>query len=377
MAEVKELLEEVRSGENDWLKNRNPPWKTNPFDIKDIRNDRKLFAGYNEQMKQFLICVDKGQSALLTGNVGIGKTTFLKYVLNGLPTDEFKYVFIPKAPSSIKTFFADIFEFLTKKRPENSDVTTIYKMVVDEIAKFVGSGMKFIVVIDELGEAHTDVLYWIRSFHDTCGLSIIASGPPETRKLLENKHFPLADRISNQIYLDGFDKEDVYEFINKRIRFACIESDFNNGKQGLCSNKKKTNCNGCLNPFTADAIDELYSFSGGAPRKLLEITNKTVNNAMINGIDIIDLDNVISTLVSESKSLYDNLTEMQKKIINMLKNGSAASKVIAESLDYPIGSILNQLKELMDKGAILRSGSKRNYEFKLPPDLERYLRKAV
>ncbi len=377
MAEVRDLLKDVREGKNNWLKNRDPAWKINPFDIVDIKSNRKLFTGYTEQIKQFLVCVDKGQSALLTGNVGIGKTTFLEYVLNGLPTDEFKSIFIRKAPSSIKVFFADVLEHLTEKRPRNLDVTTIFKMVSDEITKFVGQGMKFIVVIDELGEGHTDVLYWIRSFHDIGGVSLIASGPPETLRLLEAKHFPLADRISNQIYLDGFNKEDVYDFINKRIRFACIESDLNNGSQGACSNTKKTNCNGCLSPFTPDAIDELYSFSGGAPRKLLEITNKAVNNAMINEIDIIDLDNVISTVISGSKSLYENLTEMQKKIINMLKSGPSSSKVIAELLGYPIGSILNQLKELIDKGAILRSGSKRNYEFKLPPDLERYLRRGI
>ena len=187
----------------------------------------------------------------------------------------------------------------------------------------------------------------------------------------------VADRISNQIFLDGFKKDDVYDFINKRIRFVCTESDFNKGKQGLCSNKKSTNCSNCLNPFTADAIDELFSISGGSPRRLLNLCNGAVNEAMLNDNHKIDIDNIINLIKSESRSLFETLTEMQKRLVNLLKKGPSSSKAIADSLHYPIGSILNQLNELIEKGAILRSGTPRNYEYKLTPELERYLQKGI
>ncbi|MCH8048885.1 ATP-binding protein [Patescibacteria group bacterium] len=160
MAEVTDILKKIRNTRNDWLKNREPPWKTNPFDIKDIKENRKLFAGYDEQMKEFLSCVDRGQSALVTGNVGIGKTTFLKYTLEGLPKDEFKYVYCPKAPSSMKIFFGDITEYLTREKPHENDLTSLFRKAIDSIVEFVKNGMKFIVVIDELGEANKDGLHF-------------------------------------------------------------------------------------------------------------------------------------------------------------------------------------------------------------------------
>jgi general secretion pathway protein A len=373
---IEEILEQVRDEDDNWLKSRNPPWKENPFEITDLKH-KELFTGYNEQLRQFLQYVLKKKSILVTGNIGIGKTTILNFVLKGLPEKEFKSIYMPKAPSSMKNFFSEIIESITRKKPKDDTVASLYKIAIDEIRKLTNKGMKVVIVIDELGDATIDAMQWIRTLHDMGEVSIIASGPPETRKLVETKYFPLADRIPNTIFLDGFNKEDCYSFINKRIRYACTESDLNDGKQGLCSNKKSTNCNNCLNPFTVDAIDELFSISGGAPRSLLKLCNDAINNAMRNNSDIIDIENVIDLIKSESKSVYETLTDLQKRIINLLKSGPKSSTKISESLNSPTGSILNQLNELMEKETVLRSGTPRNYEYKLPPELQRYLEKGI
>ena len=376
MDPIEAILDQVRNSGNEWLQNRNPPWKENPFEIKDLRQ-RELFVGYEKELKQFLQCVDKKESALVSGNIGNGKTTILKYVLNGLPDTQFKTILMPKAPHSMKNFFSEIIESLTRKKPKSDTVETLYKTAIDEIRKLTSEGLKVVIVIDELGDASKDALEWIRTLHDVGEVSIIASGPPETRKLLETKHFPLADRIPNTIFLEGFDIVDCTKFINRRIRFACAESDLNDGKQGLCANKKSTNCDNCLSPFTEDAIDELFSISGGTPRSLLKLCNDAINTAMRDNLDIIDLDNIIDLIKSESKSLYETLTDLQKKIVNLLKKGPASSTIIADSLHSPTGSIINQLNELMEKGPVLRSGTARNYEYKLSPEIERYLEKGV
>lgn len=376
MDPVESILAQVRSSDNTWLKNRNPSWKENPFEIKDLEH-REFFTGYEQELRQFLQCIDKKKSTLVSGNIGIGKTTMLNYVLRGLPKDEFKSIFMPKAPSSMKNFFSEIIESITRKKSKNDTVDSLYKMAIDKIRELTSREIKVVIVIDELGDASKEALKWIRTLHDMVEVSIIASGPPETRKLLETKHFPLADRIPNTIYLEGFNMIDCNNFINKRIRFACTESDLNNGKQGLCSNMKSANCNNCLSPFTADAIDQLFSISGGAPRSLLKLCNDAINTAMRNDLDIIDLDNIIDLIKFESKSVYETLTDLQKKIINLLKKGPASSTTISDSLHSPTGSILNQLNELMEKGPVLRSGTARNYEYKLSREMERYLEKGV
>jgi type II secretory pathway predicted ATPase ExeA len=373
---IEAILDQVRDAGNRWLQNRKPSWKENPFEIKDLKH-RELFIGYEKELKQFLQCVDKKESTLVSGNIGNGKTTILNYVLDGLPKDQFKSNFLPKAPNSMKNFFSEIIESITRKEPKSDTVESLYKMAINEIRELTNSGMKVVIVIDELGDASKDALEWIRTLHDVGEVSIIASGPPETRKLLETKHFPLADRIPNTIFLDGFDKMDCIKFINKRIRYVCTESDLNGGEQGLCSYKKSINCNNCLSPFTADAIDELFSISGGTPRSLLKLCNDAINTAMRDNLDKIDLENIIDLIKFESKSIYETLTDLQKKIVNLLKKGPASSTRISDSLHSPTGSILNQLNELMEKGPVLRSGTARNYEYKLSPEMERYLEKGV
>ena len=333
--------------------------------------------GYEKELKQFVQCVDKKESTLVSGSIGNGKTTILNYVLAGLPEKEFKTIFMPKAPQSMKNFFSEIIESITRNKPKSDTVETLYKIAIDKIRKLTDDGKKVVIVIDELGDATKEALEWIRTLHDVGEISIIASGPPETRKLLETKHFPLADRIPNTIFLEGFDKADCAKFINRRIRFVCAESDLNGGKQGMCFNKKNTNCDNCLNPFTTDAIDELFSISGGTPRSLLKLCKDVINMAMRDNLDLIDLDNIIDLIKSESKSTYETLTELQKKIVNLLKKEPASSIMISDILQNPTSSILNQLNELMRKDVVLRSGTARNYEYKLSPEIERYLERGV
>ena len=373
---IEEILEDVRNKDGSWLQSRNPPWKENPFEKKDLI-DRELFTGYDKQLRQFLQCVLKKESALVTGSIGIGKTTILNFVLDGLPENEFKSIYMPKAPSSMKNFFSEITKSITMNEPKNNTVASLYKDAIDSISELTDNGMKVVIVIDELGDATIDAMQWIRTLYDMGGVSIIASGPSETRKLVEKKYYPLADRIPKTIFLDGFSKEDCYSFINKRIRYACAESDINGGKQGLCSNKKSAHCNDCLSPFTADAIDELFSMSGGAPRSLLRLCKEAINNAMHNNLDVIDIENIIDLMKSESKSVHETLTVLQKRITYLLKSGPTSSTKIAKLLNSPTGSIINQLNELVEKEVVLRKGTPRNFEYKLSPELQRYLEKGV
>ena len=117
------------------------------------------------------------KSTLVTGNIGIGKTTILNFVLKGLPENEFKSIYLPKAPSSMKNFFSDIIESITRGKPKDGTVQSLYTIAVDEIRKLTSKEMKVVIVIDELGDASIDAMQWIRSLHDMGEVSIIASGP--------------------------------------------------------------------------------------------------------------------------------------------------------------------------------------------------------
>ena len=45
MDAIEEILEQVRDEDDNWLQRRNPPWKENPFEIKNLEH-RELFTGY-------------------------------------------------------------------------------------------------------------------------------------------------------------------------------------------------------------------------------------------------------------------------------------------------------------------------------------------
>ena len=72
------------------------------------------------------------------------------------------------------------------------------------------------------------------------------------------------------------------------------------------------------------------------------------------------------------------MTGLQKSIVGYLfKEGQAHSKLIADEVGSPVNSTLNQLNDLMLLKVIERSGKPRGYEYRLTPEMRRYLQKGV
>ncbi len=213
---------------------------------------------------------------------------------------------------------------------------------------------------------------------DSADFTLIASGPPETLDLIKGKHFPLADRITKNVQLNGFSKQEVHDFINRRVRFACTQSDFNQGTGGVCSFSEAGDCSLCISPFTLDAIDEFYSISGGTPRQLLKLCDSLLQDAVIEDRHTIDLDDVMKYHKEKNRAVFDKLTELQKRIVRYLfKERQANSKQISTETGSPVNSTLNQLNDLMLLNVVERSGRVRGYEYRLTPEMRRYLQKGV
>ena len=368
------ILREIRNSDQRWFHEHQPQWKYNPFAGTEMK-DSRMFTGYRAELKRFISYVDRGESTFITGPVGIGKSSFIKHATGILPPEEFRSIYIERPPKGIKDVFHAILQ--TFDRDVNDASLGLLRTVVSTLTEF-NAKVKTILILDELGDSGIDVLKWLRTLFDSAELTPIISGPSETLGVINQKHFPLADRVFKTILLGGFNKEETYEFVNRRIRSVCIESDFNGGKTtGICSGEKG-NCTLCYSPFTADTIDELYSTSGGNPRLLLQLSGLVMDYALANRIHKLQLDDVIRVVKSRNQALYGNLTPSQKEIIQvLLKKGPATSVLIADSTKSSVGSTLNQLNELVERNIVLRSGTTRSFEYTLTPEMQRYLQKGV
>src|SRR3989304_8980042 len=149
-------------------------WKENPFVLKI---DPKLFTGYEEQVKAALNHIaNKHKIALITGNTGSGKTTFLKWLEMNYDSSKLYVSKPPQNPDEFIPLFTDIFGFsfferFLKKKP-----------TLQSLPSYVNSKLKndhLVFLVDETHETSNDVLEWLRVLTDQIGsISLVIAGLP-------------------------------------------------------------------------------------------------------------------------------------------------------------------------------------------------------
>src|ERR1700740_511206 len=100
-SDIRGMLGEKRGAEGRWLHSQG--WRTNPFTgVENKLSDPRAFTGYKPQLKEVVSNIDDNVNSFVVGEFGVGKSTFVNYVISGLPEDEFKASFVQKPASSVK-----------------------------------------------------------------------------------------------------------------------------------------------------------------------------------------------------------------------------------------------------------------------------------
>jgi general secretion pathway protein A len=191
-----------------------------------------------------------GGFVLLTGEVGTGKTTVCRCLLEQVPDDaEIAFVLNPKV--SAAELLETICDELGIDYPER---TTSIKVFVDAINRFLlethAEGRKTVLIIDEAQNLSVDVLEQIRLLTNLETnkkklLQVIMIGQPELRDLLKRQELrQLEQRVTARYHLDPLNSTETVAYINHRLQVAGMERPL----------------------FTRGALRSIYRLSGGVPR---------------------------------------------------------------------------------------------------------------
>lgn len=191
-----------------------------------------------------------GGFVLLTGEVGTGKTTVCRCLLEQVPDDaEIAFVLNPKV--SAAELLETICDELGIDYPER---TTSIKVFVDAINLFLldthAKGRKTVLIIDEAQNLSTDVLEQIRLLTNLETnkqklLQVIMIGQPELRDMLKRQELrQLEQRVTARYHLQPLNYPEVQAYINHRLQVAGVERPL----------------------FSRRALRMLYRLSGGVPR---------------------------------------------------------------------------------------------------------------
>lgn len=206
---------------------------------------------------------DGGGFVLLTGEVGTGKTTVCRCLLQQLPAKtRLAFVLNPKLNSV--ELLATICDELKIDYPENC---TSLKMLTDKLSEYLlecyEKGLSVVLMIDEAQNIEDDVLEQIRLLtnletNQKKLLQIILVGQPELQEKLARRELrQLAQRITARYHLRPLSLKETIAYIMHRVKIA-------GGSRKL---------------FSKESIELLHQETFGIPRLINTICDRALVSA--------------------------------------------------------------------------------------------------
>jgi general secretion pathway protein A len=222
-----------------------------PFSIAPDPRYLYMSQRHQEALAHLLYGVNAGGGfVLLTGEVGAGKTTVCRCLLEQIPQScDVAYIFNPTltVEELLSTICA---EFGITCPPGNTSVKVYIDCINAYLLDAHARGRHTVLIIDEAQNLSADVLEQLRLLtnletNQRKLLQIILLGQPELAAMLERPELrQLAQRIIARYHLGPLGKQEVAAYVQHRLVVA--------GAQRLL--------------FPAALMGQLYRLSGGIPR---------------------------------------------------------------------------------------------------------------
>ena len=259
--------------------------KIKPFHITPNPDFLYLSTKHREAISclKFAVMEDIG-IILLTGDVGTGKTTLIRYILKGIKNDV-EVATIYNTNVTAEQLLASIMEEFDLDSHFDTKIRAL-KTFEAYLQNLRDLNQKPLLIIDDAQNLSFKALEEIRllsNLQNETGmlLQIILVGQPELdTKLTDAKAFSLSQRISLSYKLLPFGREDTEKYIFHRLEIAGYhEADL----------------------FTPAALDLVYSTTRGIPRAINLLCDNAMTFAFSDGDRIINAP-CIKDVLKENRS---------------------------------------------------------------------------
>jgi general secretion pathway protein A len=210
--------------------------------------------------------------SVLVGDIGAGKTTLARRLLDSLPEEEYEAALFVIIHSGVTAswLLRRIALQLGVENPAQEKLALLSQLY-QRLVQIYEQGRKAVVLIDEAQMLETREL--MEEFRGLLNLevperkliSFVFFGLPEIEKNLR-LDLPLAQRVAMRYRLEPFTADSTRAYIDHRVRTA----------------------GGARSPFTPAAVEAIHRLSGGAPRLINTLCDNALFEAYLSQESVVD-----------------------------------------------------------------------------------------
>lgn len=244
-----------------------------PFSIAPSPRYLYMSQRHQEALAHLLYGVSgDGGFVLLTGEVGTGKTTVCRCLLEQIPeTCDVAYIFNPKL--TVEELLSTIcIEFGIDCPAGNTSIKVFVDRINAHLLEAHAKGRHAVLIIDEAQNLSADVLEQMRLLtnletNERKLLQIILLGQPELAEMLARPELrQLAQRIIARYHLGTLSKAEVAAYVRHRLEVAGTQHTL----------------------FPPAIMGRLYRLSGGVPRIINVLCDRALLGAFVQGKERVD-----------------------------------------------------------------------------------------
>jgi type II secretory pathway predicted ATPase ExeA len=247
------------------------------FEMKGVPFTREILpkhlfdsSSQKEAAARLEYAVQHRQFCLLTGEAGMGKSTAIRSLVHQLDPIHHHYLYICDSSLTPKLFYREVLQnFGIQPAFRSTDVKRQYQSLMLDI--YENEKKLLVIILDEghhFSESMLQELRFILNFKEDSmsPLSLVVVGQPSLRNLLKVKQLEAIDqRIQMRYQMSGLTEKETNDYIHHQLKVVETPHEI----------------------FSEEAIQAIYNFSQGIPRKINTLCSQSLLDAFIQGNKIV------------------------------------------------------------------------------------------
>ncbi len=219
-------------------------------------------AGHREAIARLHLMVENNYLGLLTGEVGSGKSTLIRCLLEGLDNMRYQPVYIASSSLKPRDFYGELLRHAGEVPPYS--LAKAKRLWAEVLTTRKEQGDKTLVIVadeaQEMSEAMlVELRFLVNHQMDSCSLfPLILVGQSELRRIFRlKKHEAIAQRISLQYHLSGLTADETKAYVRHQMQTAGMATPL----------------------FSDSAVSRVHAASQGIPRLINHFCNQALYDA--------------------------------------------------------------------------------------------------